>query len=106
MPSERVQRQIERYLDEAEAAIDAGDWTKARERSEAVLRLDPENADAQTYLAAAGRGTASASTAQGDAPPTASSTTPDSFANGRYVVKRFLGEGGKKRVYLAHDTLL
>ena len=31
---------------------------------------------------------------------------PASFANGRYHVKTFLGEGGKKRVYLAHDTLL
>ena len=31
---------------------------------------------------------------------------PTSFVNGRYVVKRFLGEGGKKKVYLAHDTLL
>jgi serine/threonine protein kinase len=31
---------------------------------------------------------------------------PTSFASGRYAVKRFLGEGGKKRVYLAHDTLL
>ena len=29
-----------------------------------------------------------------------------SFANGRYQVKRVLGEGGKKKVYLAHDTLL
>src|SRR5207237_4124274 len=28
------------------------------------------------------------------------------FANGRYHVKKFLGEGGKKRVYLAHDSLL
>ena len=26
--------------------------------------------------------------------------------NGRYEVKRFLGEGGKKKVYLAQDTLL
>ena len=31
---------------------------------------------------------------------------PTSFANGRYQVKQFLSEGGKKRVYLAHDTLL
>ena len=31
---------------------------------------------------------------------------PTSFANGRYEVKKFLGEGGKKRVYLAHDTTL
>ena len=31
---------------------------------------------------------------------------PASFADGRYQVKRFLGEGGKKKVYLVHDTLL
>jgi serine/threonine protein kinase len=30
----------------------------------------------------------------------------DSFADGRYQVKKFLGEGGKKKVYLAHDTVL
>jgi serine/threonine protein kinase/ribosomal protein L40E len=34
------------------------------------------------------------------------SRQPTSFANGRYQVKKFLGEGGKKRVYLAHDTVL
>jgi tetratricopeptide (TPR) repeat protein len=37
-------------------------------------------------------------------PPTPS--IPTSFANGRYQVKKMLGEGGKKKVYLAHDTLL
>jgi tetratricopeptide (TPR) repeat protein len=31
---------------------------------------------------------------------------PTSFGGGRYQVKKFLGEGGKKKVYLAHDTLL
>lgn len=31
---------------------------------------------------------------------------PASFVSGRYQVKRFLGEGGKKRVYLVHDTRL
>ena len=31
---------------------------------------------------------------------------PASFAGGRYAVKGFLGEGGRKRVYLAHDTKL
>ncbi len=34
------------------------------------------------------------------------SSVPTSFANGRYQVKKMLGEGGKKKVYLAHDTLL
>ena len=31
---------------------------------------------------------------------------PSSFAAGRYEVKSFLGEGGRKNVYLAHDTRL
>jgi tetratricopeptide (TPR) repeat protein len=31
---------------------------------------------------------------------------PTSFAGGRYQVNKFLGAGGKKKVYLAHDTLL
>ena len=40
------------------------------------------------------------------ATPRVPSTQPASFANGRYQVKDFLGEGGKKKVYRAHDTLL
>ncbi len=35
-----------------------------------------------------------------------STIEPTSFADGRYQIKKFLGEGGKKKVYLAHDTLL
>ena len=31
---------------------------------------------------------------------------PTSFSSGRYQVKKKLGEGGKKKVYLAHDTTL
>jgi len=38
--------------------------------------------------------------------PQPSPTLPTSFAGGRYQVRRFLGEGGRKRVYLAHDTKL
>jgi tetratricopeptide (TPR) repeat protein len=33
-------------------------------------------------------------------------TEPTSFAGDRYQVKKFLGEGGKKKVYLAYDTVL
>ena len=47
-------------------------------------------------------------------PPAPSSRTyasstqgaPASFAKGRYLVRKVLGEGGKKKVYLAHDELL
>ncbi|HEY41971.1 MAG TPA: protein kinase [Dehalococcoidia bacterium] len=34
------------------------------------------------------------------------SPEPTSFAGGRYHVKKLLGEGGKKKVYLAHDNTL
>lgn len=34
------------------------------------------------------------------------SSLPTSFSSGRYEVIKFLGEGGKKKVYLAHDTML
>ena len=38
--------------------------------------------------------------------PTTPIAFPTSFASGRYKVESFLGEGAKKRVYLAHDTRL
>ena len=38
--------------------------------------------------------------------PTPAPALPASFASGRYQVQRFLGEGAKKRVYLAHDSRL
>jgi hypothetical protein len=39
-------------------------------------------------------------------PPDTGAPLPSSFAGGRYQVRAFLGEGAKKRVYLAHDTKL
>jgi eukaryotic-like serine/threonine-protein kinase len=44
---------------------------------------------------------------QGDLSPAGrSDSAPESFVNGRYRVKRFLGEGGKKIVYLVTDSML
>ena len=105
MTTDRVQRRIDVALDEAEAALDARDWATVGERSEFVLRLDPENADALRLRDAAQRAL------NGNRPPEAAATPqqtaqPASFAGGRYEVRRFLGEGGKKRVFLAHDTRL
>ena len=132
MPSERVQRRIDTLLDEAEEAISAGDWGRVRTLCDSVLRLDADNVDARTYLEASEQDTGIATThaealegrtspnaddpvrAYGHTAPGGASTaptrpvdpTPTSFANGRYTVSDFLGEGGKKRVFLAHDTLL
>ena len=114
MPSERVQRQIDRLLTEAETALANGHWDIVRTRADAVLRLDPGNGDARAYLEAAGRPSSVAAEADdpgspgasGPAVALASKPVPASFASGRYTVKKFLGEGGKKKVYLAHDNTL
>lgn len=114
MASERVQRRIDSLLDEAETAIKQLDWSVVRDRAEAVLAIDPENPDGRTYLATAERATGRpavdlTSSSEISAPNSSSAAAPaqpTSFADGRYQVKRFLGEGGKKKVYLAHDTLL
>jgi len=153
MPSERVQRRIDRLLDEAEHALDEHEWLRARERCHDVLRLDATNSDALEFLTVAEREIALAQAGEMPAPPghgpplpegegrgegapelqdhrelspaqpgSASPSprvgagfiapapetppAPSSFANGRYGVRKFLGEGGKKKVYLAHDTLL
>ncbi|PKB73334.1 MAG: hypothetical protein BZY75_02365 [SAR202 cluster bacterium Io17-Chloro-G7] len=55
MPSERVQRQIDLLLDQAEAAIANQDWKTVGDRARSALRLDPENQDVLAYLAAAER---------------------------------------------------
>ena len=82
--------------------------------AQAVLAFDPENGEALDLLTGAERATG-VSALQAPVQPTASTSAADasarpaqpaSFANGRYQVKRFLGEGGKKRVYLAQDSLL
>ncbi len=44
--------------------------------------------------------------AQSITPPPSPTKIPTSFADGRYEVKELLGEGGKKQVYRAYDTLL
>ena len=105
MASERTQRRIDSLLDQAEEAIAQLDWTVVQSRAQAVIALDPANPDAINYLAAADRAL-SESNPKTTIGPTNASDQPTSFANGRYEVKRFLGEGGKKMVYLAQDTTL
>ncbi len=119
MVSERIQRQIDRLLDQADEALTRFDWDSVRQCAEAVLAYDPENEDAKVHLSAVQRARGSeksqTETAQPAGPEPAtpvmaptppSAAQPTSFANGRYQVKDFIGEGGKKRVYQAHDSVL
>src|SRR3990170_6888674 len=106
MASERIQRRIERLLDQAEEAADRREWDVVRQRAEDILTFDPDNSDASGFLVAAQRALGTTvSSPVADSTPSAP-PHPTSFANGRYTVRRFLGEGGKKKVYLAHDALL
>ena len=110
MVSERGKRRIERLLDEGDEAVSQLDWETVCDRAQAALVFDPDNSEALELLSGAERALAASDTAHraepASSPPTATPTQPTSFANGRYQVKRFLGEGGKKKVYLAHETTL
>ena len=57
MGSNRLKRQIERPLDEAEQAMTDRDWHVVRQRARDVLGFDPENSEAEAFLSSnSGRG--------------------------------------------------
>ena len=101
MASERVQRRIDRLLDQIEEAADQRKWSEVIELAEDLLAFAPDNADARTFLDAAQRrlssqqGSGNDGQVQAASSPVAAEPTPathqTSFANGRYKVKRFLG---------------
>ena len=66
MASDRVQRQLDRLLDEAEEAITNDDWVTVSSRAKAVLAIDPENKDGQAYLAASQRSLGASEAATGE----------------------------------------
>ena len=116
MVDERVQRRIDRLLDQIDEAMDRRNWALVRDLSMDVLALDPENSPGRAFLAVADRRLGESSRDEDDWSPVASpevrgpsagrSAQPTSFANGRYQVKELLGEGGRKLVYQAHDSVL
>ena len=53
MSSERIQRRIERLLDQAEEAMENLDWGGVRDCAKAILGLDSTNSDALAFLASA-----------------------------------------------------
>ena len=76
MASDRLQRRLERLLDEAEEAITELNWATVRDRANAVLAIDPGNVDGQAFLATAERalGGSSATLTDQPTPPTPTSS--------------------------------
>ena len=114
MTSDRRRPRIQRFLDEAEQKVARYDWQVVREAAQAVLAFDTDNSDALDLLTGAQRAisgsfpqpTGQPATSMPDTTPTSITDHPTSFAISRYQVKRSLGEGGKRKVYLTHDSIL
>ena len=116
MASERIQRRLERLLDQIDEAESQGNWESVQALAQDILEIDSDNTEAVAYLRSADRrlgAMAATGSIQAEStlpsPPTITvrqTIHPTSFANGRYQVKEFLGEGGKKKVYSAHDSTL
>jgi len=111
LEAEGRQRRIERLLEEAGEAITKEDWPILASRARPILAFDPDNGDALDLIAAAERAL-SGSGASPSAPPPPSSTAPTPHrltspprSPTAAMKKKLLGEGGKKKVYLAQDTL-
>ena len=68
MASERIQRQIDRLLDQAEGAMGQMAWEAVRDCAKAVLGLDSSNIDAIAFLASAGQDDAVHVHGAGDTP--------------------------------------
>ena len=52
MASERIQRRIDLLLDEADEAVSGLDWSRVRDRAQAVLAFVPEHKEPLAYLEA------------------------------------------------------
>ncbi|MEE8421504.1 MAG: serine/threonine-protein kinase, partial [Dehalococcoidia bacterium] len=110
MPTERMQRRIDRLLDRGEEAADRRDWDEVGNLADEVAALDAENEDAKQLaeLAArmSGAGRPSPIESSTSTPAPAAPPHPERFAGDRYEVRRHLGDGGTKRVFLVRDTRL
>src|SRR5947209_5903189 len=109
MPSDRIQRRIDQLLDAADEALGRRVWADVLTLCQQVVALDPGNADAVAYLAAAERGQGGMPVSELSPPPGPAAPPPrlpTAFVHDRYTVLSSLGEGARKQVYRAHDTLL
>ncbi len=53
MASERIQRRLERLLDQIDEAESQGNWESVRDLAQDVLEIDADNTEAAAYLRSA-----------------------------------------------------
>ena len=80
MASERIQRRVERLLDQIDEAESSGNWELVSTLAHDILDVDAENREATAYLAAARRRLIDA--------PSSSSTTVQAHRWLTYVRRR------------------
>ena len=104
MASERVQRRIGSLLDEAEAAIKRLDWRVVHDRAEAGLAIDPENADALTYLASADRALGATRASPPSPQPAETTATERSLAATSHAADAFFLHNQEGRIVDVNQT--
>ena len=75
MASERIQRQIDRILGEAEEPSGQQDWELILEKARHILTFDPDNSEERAFLAVAERALAISSGPEAS-PPMLSQKSP------------------------------
>jgi len=90
MPSERIQRQIDRLLDQADEAISNRAWTAAGEHAQSMLRLNPDNSDALAYLATAKRDSGTSTAPNVTAQPAPAPRPAESADNSRARLEQYI----------------
>ena len=109
MASDRIQRRVERLLDQIEQEADQRNWQLVLELAREALGFAPDNTDAKAFLGVAEERLGSTSVVESPAVPgsdepmpatTPTPKHPTTFANGRYQVNRRLWEDcGQKRPF-------
>ena len=112
MTSERMQRRIDAFLEQTEAASDRSEWTEVAEKARAVLAIDTDIQGAQGFLAmAVANGIddepPKPASPQSEVPKRDSSitATPTFFASGRYGCGASSTRAGRS-ASTSHDSLL
>ena len=97
MARERIQRQIERLLGDAEEAVARRDWQAVLVTDQHVLTIDPDNEDAQTFVTIAERGLRAAPALSPRGPSAATLSPmfeqPTTFASGCHQGSTIPGRG-------------